>query len=501
MEQPNYTQQLLLQLNQQRAKGYLCDVIIVVENALFRAHKNVLAACSSYFKYLVLHENLITLNTEMVKPSVFNQVLDFIYTGQLPSSYHVSNHGVSDLLRAASYLQLSDLAALCSKKLKPYESSHLQSSDASSSGVKGHLQVVQSFHFGSLEGGKSLKNGLQRDDLSEEDVFTSEAVEINEGLKLKLTRKRRTGSTSSSLQQSSPHSSSNSSDDTPLNSSSALCNPTLEQWYQTVDWQTAAQKGSKTSREDCLEGRMRTKGQEVEQGEPTQAELEDQVEVREEASALKNELQKSQESGSEDEEWRGNKHTNYIFHRPKPWFNPSSQDSPYLCIPCGKGFPSSEQLITHVDSHKAEEAEEARYTKSEDQEESGNLPSKSSIEEPNPGVTPPRYACSVCGKIYVNTVLLNQHERSHRLTRPFSCDVCGKLFTQRGTMTRHMRSHLGLKPFACEECGMRFTRQYRKMEHMRIHSREKPYQCQLCGVKFTHQRSVMSHLKMHTLVS
>ena len=74
MEHPNYAKQLLLQMNQQRSKGYLCDVIIVVENALFRAHKNVLAASSSYFKSLVLHDNLINLDTEMVNPAVFRQV-------------------------------------------------------------------------------------------------------------------------------------------------------------------------------------------------------------------------------------------------------------------------------------------------------------------------------------------------------------------------------------------------------------------------------------------
>ncbi|KAG8011827.1 Hypermethylated in cancer 2 protein, partial [Nibea albiflora] len=119
MELPNHAKQLLLQLNQQRAKGFLCDVIIVVENALFRAHKNILAASSIYFKSLVLHDNLINLDTEMVNPSVFRQVLDFIYTGKLlSSSDQSSEQNFSALLTAASYLQLHDLAALCRKKLK-----------------------------------------------------------------------------------------------------------------------------------------------------------------------------------------------------------------------------------------------------------------------------------------------------------------------------------------------------------------------------------------------
>ena len=119
MELPNHAKHLLLQLNQQRAKGFLCDVIIVVENALFRAHKNILAASSIYFKSLVLHDNLINLDTEMVNPSVFRQVLDFIYTGKLlSSSDQSSEQNFSALLTAASYLQLHDLAALCRKKLK-----------------------------------------------------------------------------------------------------------------------------------------------------------------------------------------------------------------------------------------------------------------------------------------------------------------------------------------------------------------------------------------------
>ncbi|KAJ1074190.1 hypothetical protein K5549_019782, partial [Capra hircus] len=83
MELPSHSKQLLLQLNQQRTQGFLCDVIVMVENAVFRAHKNVLAASSVYFKSLVLHDNLISLDTDMVSSAVFQQILDFIYTGRL----------------------------------------------------------------------------------------------------------------------------------------------------------------------------------------------------------------------------------------------------------------------------------------------------------------------------------------------------------------------------------------------------------------------------------
>lgn len=40
---------VLLSLNDQRKKDVLCDVTVLVEGQQFRAHRSVLAACSSYF--------------------------------------------------------------------------------------------------------------------------------------------------------------------------------------------------------------------------------------------------------------------------------------------------------------------------------------------------------------------------------------------------------------------------------------------------------------------
>lgn len=182
-------------------------------------------------------------------------------------------------------------------------------------------------------------------------------------------------------------------------------------------------------------------------------------------------------------------------------------DNLYVCIPCGKGFPSSEQLNAHVEAHVEEE--EALYGRAE----------AADVAAGAAGLGPPfggggdkvagapgglgellrPYRCASCDKSYKDPATLRQHEKTHWLTRPYPCTICGKKFTQRGTMTRHMRSHLGLKPFACDACGMRFTRQYRLTEHMRIHSGEKPYECQVCGGKFAQQRNLISHMKMHAV--
>lgn len=379
-------------------------------------------------------------------------MLDFIYTGQLPSSHHVSDKDVSALLRAASYLQLSDMESLCRRKFKLCRPSNPPSSVISSLTPNRQLQVVHSYKSGPTEDGKSHKQ-------VQVELEGKVSFEMNDRVETRLD----------------PSASSNSS------SNIASPNDNPEQSHPTDSLnEMAAQRRPRSHRDSCLGGSVGTKRQEVESGKLVQAEwrvsteLKGRAEVREEHWALKKKVERS----SEGKELNGNKQASHIYHQPQPGF--ALQGSLYMCIPCGEGFPSSEQLITHVESHTAEELVEAA--------EVGNL-IKVDVEDPD--MRPASHVCSVCHQSYMDAALLRQHERSHRLSRPVSCDICGKQFTQRGTMTRHRRSHLALKPFACDECGMRFTRQYRKMEHMRIHTREKPYQ--LCVTAVHEVHAAMPH--------
>ncbi|XP_077456770.1 hypermethylated in cancer 2 protein [Stigmatopora argus] len=578
MELPNHAKQLLLQLNQQRAKGFLCDVIIVVENALFRAHKNILAASSIYFKSLVLHDNLINLDTEMVNPSVFRQVLDFIYTGKLlSSSDHSSEQNFSALLTAASYLQLHDLAALCRKKLKrnggkplpgkpstpgPLSRLRLNNQRLSSSTPAG---PNNHYHPTPSDADQPQPDEGLRDKLSDDEMYIgSSGRNVNGGngssnghlssggsagepdLGLDLTKKS-PPSAGTVTDAVSPHS---NSQESPQSASVSTTNSA------SLDDSSTTLAGADVCSSDPADLNCPSKAEDgLHDGPPPQKKYRQGGRKNEwpkkEASGLKTEdhdrplvngvivgpkdsragggsvgglhsdqthpckdeeeggengQDQSEESGQSDGEsavggrrtGKGKQSANYVYRQ--EGFEPAFGDNLYVCIPCGKGFPSSEQLNAHVETHTEDELyikeEVGTYVKEEDEEEAEDL--STPVGPSNFGSEARPFKCTVCNKSYKDPATLRQHEKSHWLTRPFPCNICGKMFTQRGTMTRHMRSHLGLKPFACEECGMRFTRQYRLTEHMRVHSGEKPYECQLCGGKFTQQRNLISHLRMHT---
>ncbi|KAM6341260.1 hypermethylated in cancer 2 protein isoform 2-T14 [Alca torda] len=520
MELPNHAKQLLLQLNQQRAKGFLCDVIIVVENALFRAHKNILAASSMYFKSLVLHDNLINLDTDMVNPTVFRQILDFIYTGKLLTTDQPGEQNFNALLTAASYLQLHDLAALCRKKLKRNSKSFAGKAGGLGVGRSARSQrlstasVIQARYSGSNEGLKgSHSKELSKGKLSDDEVFISSSNQENcHSLSRGASNNGGGGSSANG-----------STGDQELGLDLSKKSPSLPVAASHDDTQHSESQHGSPQSASAPAANSASSFDESGVGAPhSMADSSDPMEMDLSEECHHSLTESSQRKGlrhsSRKKEWmkkdnafdrkeggkdrdEGEGLPNGILLGPlsksveRSLAGAYGTDLPYPCKEeVENGFPSSEQLNAHVETHTEEDLyikEEGTYGGKDEAEDLSN-PNQSYAAESRP------FKCSVCEKSYKDPATLRQHEKTHWLTRPFPCNICGKMFTQRGTMTRHMRSHLGLKPFACEECGMRFTRQYRLTEHMRVHSGEKPYECQLCGGKFTQQRNLISHLRMHT---
>lgn len=78
---------LLEQLRTQRERGFLCDCTVVIGQARYEAHHNVLAAFSQYFSTQSIdagrEDATITLDPEWVSSAMFEKLLDYMYTGNL----------------------------------------------------------------------------------------------------------------------------------------------------------------------------------------------------------------------------------------------------------------------------------------------------------------------------------------------------------------------------------------------------------------------------------
>ncbi|XP_018942863.2 hypermethylated in cancer 2 protein-like [Cyprinus carpio] len=455
MELPNYANQLLLQLNQQRSKGFLCDVIIMVENTLFRAHKSVLAATSHYFKSLVFHDNLIHLDPDMVDPVVFQQILDFIYTGKLVDETF-EGLDLSSLLTTANFLQLNDLANLCSSKINQNGSLNSVARGSCNSSV--HLYED---HSSDTETYMCMTPPKKRHNAGNRCVTRKK-----QDLGLDLSKKNSNSETTVEVFQSRPISN---------NIQLAIngkCVPKEEKWIIPLDGAQERKRGG-SRRKSKVNGYipLSRAGSQSSQNQTFTLQL-----------SVKKEKGIGGKTDEIDGQKPNNGSTNFVYQK-ETFLKEEEGDNPYVCIPCEKGFPSSESLKSHVESHLDEDLD-VKVEDEEEEERDGDA----GVTRVSPKAPESLDQSPLKSLKDVDTV------------RPFPCNICGKMFTQRGTMTRHMRSHLGLKPFACEECGMRFTRQYRLTEHMRVHSGEKPYKCQVCGGKFTQQRNLISHMRMHTSV-
>ncbi|KPP63427.1 hypothetical protein Z043_118320 [Scleropages formosus] len=120
MEITSHYRQLLRELNEQRQHGILCDVCIIVEGKIFKAHKNVLLGSSRYFKTLYCQvkkstEQQATItHLDIVTAQGFKTILDFMYSAHLA----LTSKNVIEVMSAASYLQMTDIVQACHNFIK-----------------------------------------------------------------------------------------------------------------------------------------------------------------------------------------------------------------------------------------------------------------------------------------------------------------------------------------------------------------------------------------------
>ncbi|XP_072412797.1 zinc finger and BTB domain-containing protein 46-like isoform X1 [Chiloscyllium punctatum] len=120
MEITSHYRHLLQELNEQRQHGILCDVCIIVEGKIFKAHKNVLLGSSRYFKTLYCQvqkmssDQATVTHLDIVTAQGFKVIIDFMYSAHLA----LTSKNVIEVMSAASYLQMTDIVQACHSFIK-----------------------------------------------------------------------------------------------------------------------------------------------------------------------------------------------------------------------------------------------------------------------------------------------------------------------------------------------------------------------------------------------
>ncbi|XP_078002620.1 transcription regulator protein BACH1 isoform X3 [Phascolarctos cinereus] len=108
---------ILLSLNDQRKRDLLCDVTVLVEDQQFRAHRCVLAACSSYFLSRIVGQSdtdvIITLPKEVTVKG-FDPLIQFAYTAKLI----LNKDNVDEVYKCVKFLGIHDIEESCFQFLR-----------------------------------------------------------------------------------------------------------------------------------------------------------------------------------------------------------------------------------------------------------------------------------------------------------------------------------------------------------------------------------------------
>ncbi|XP_048367933.1 zinc finger and BTB domain-containing protein 43 [Sphaerodactylus townsendi] len=436
VEFPDFSSTILQKLNQQRQQGQLCDVSIVVQGHLFRAHKAVLAASSPYFCDQVLLKNSRRIVLpDVMNPRVFENILLSSYTGRLvmPASEIVS------YLTAASFLQMWHVVDKCTEVLEGNPSILCQklnrSNDHQSPSSSSYNGLVENFELGTAGQTDFHKAQDQRDAENEEESSKDE-------LSSQLTE-----------QEYLPSNSSTEHDrlSTGMTSQDGEEGASDGAEYQYT--RPIYSKPSIMSHKRWVHVKPERFVQDCEGTEVHTAYDEHQVSESMNAIQVDHSVQTS---SSEDfhvavkkmeTEFKQAGESNY--DEQVDFYGSSMEEF------------SGERTDGNLNIHRQEATVAAGYGES--------LDVPSGIKEENA-----LSGFSTADKLY-------------------PCQ-CGKSFTHKSQRDRHMSMHLGLRPYGCGVCGKKFKMKHHLVGHMKIHTGIKPYECNICGKRFMWRDSFHRHV-------
>ncbi|XP_070614225.1 zinc finger and BTB domain-containing protein 49 [Erythrolamprus reginae] len=458
----NHSCHLLQQLQDQRIRGLLCDCMLVVKGVSFKAHKNVLAAFSQYFR--TLFQNSPSQKNDVFHLDIKNvggigQILDYMYTSHLD----LNQDNMQSLLDIAQGLQVQSVLDLCRSSLETSPPAEQPASLARSDtfpwqntgaagphcGPYGLLHVrptaackaLQGEQPGPLPGAShssSAEGAKPKQDLASPGAAGLPSKLPNGHYKLrnlysKQFCKQNICPSDKGLLQRPPG-------------------------FVTPPAQDAAQEAPPGNISQCtLESHNRAPLPLNNGAEGQGTEVPSTWPAKQLRPKKAIHLQR----------------LNWLQSQQPPEQPPSPPPDAAAARGSESGSCSSPKRTAVVGGPEGRDP--------------SGIGGGPGLEPPGPGspstvLLPERqYPCMSCGKVFKHPSNLELHVRSHTGEKPFECNICGKCFSQAGNLQTHLRRHSGEKPFICEICGKRFAASGDVQRHIIIHSGEKPHLCDVCG--------------------
>nr|CAB3259681.1 kelch-like protein 2 [Phallusia mammillata] len=548
---PEYPVTALKLLNEMRQNNEFCDILISINGTKYAAHKAILVAGSQYMRQHLanLTTKVFVLNLQLTSLSVFEEVLQFLYNGQI----ELTEQNIAEMTMLASYLQMPELLNLTSQFINSFQEFSV-ANELAELEYSIEPQDVSNDQMSFLDQDDSTENELTSSPAKKQKTSTCNE-EDNSTIKLYERRWKKFQCKTCGKQFSRKYICINHClSHVDKSSGSFLCNH-CGNLHKTVDelrthysqsrecWLAGLNRSQQNStlfpylsKRDILNG-LRFKCdvcfEKYENFVPFQTHRRNEHGIEETLKcSICNECFDTEEflTCHIPEHYKVTK--NYERQQrstKRPTYQPKDTDP--SCPICRKLFSCKKTLKRHLETNrrghcgkllqKINSSEETSSPTEEEQNESSDNITGYLCDGCKVGFekfaefashclelhgTNPEMKCRFCELVFAKELWVDKHVEYHVTQKQeetakgeeYTCQLCAATFQSDNNFQCHKTMKCASE---CRFCGKRFSRFANLRRHVRTHTGDRPYPCFECDLSFARKDILFQHLRLrHSIV-